>query len=435
MQNGGLRTRGITKSSQPNKPLITVVTVVYNGEATLEQTIQSVVNQTYDNVEYIIIDGASTDGTLDIIKKYEDKIDYWQSEPDKGIYDAMNKGIKLAKGEWINFMNAGDVFYNNNTLETVFKQNYSKDADVIYGDCVQVRMDGTEVFLTAGDNPEHLLRKVIYRHGASFVKAKVHKENLFRLEMKKKLGFALDYDVIYNFCKQGKKFEKVDVCVMKYEEDGASNNTYRQALYNFRITKCPKYFLTIALLPLKNNCMLKRLLTCLYHLFSIFITNHIVAFLPLSFVRTAWYRLMHCKMGKASRIDMSTYILGIRRMQIGKYTHINHGCMLDARGGLTIGDDVSISFNASIFTGSHNTHTKNFAGKFYPTKIGNHVYIGANATILQNVRIGEGAIVCAGAVVTKDVEPFSVVAGIPAKKIAVRRNDLDYHCVQKNFFC
>ena len=91
-----------------NNILISVVTVSYNAVATIEQTLLSVINQTYPNIEYIIIDGGSTDGTVDIIKKYADEIVYWISEPDKGIYDAMNKGIKKANGEWINFINAGD---------------------------------------------------------------------------------------------------------------------------------------------------------------------------------------------------------------------------------------------------------------------------------------------------------------------------------------
>ena len=103
-----------------NNPLISVVTVSYNAVSVIEQTIFSVINQTYPNVEYIIIDGGSTDGTVDIIKKYADKITYWVSEPDKGIYDAMNKGIELATGEWINFMNAGDSFYSFSILELIF---------------------------------------------------------------------------------------------------------------------------------------------------------------------------------------------------------------------------------------------------------------------------------------------------------------------------
>lgn len=114
-----------------NKPKISIITVVYNGEKYLEETIKSVIDQTYDNIEYIIIDGGSSDGTLEIIKKYEDRIDYWVSEQDNGIYDAMNKGIKAFSGDYINFLNAGDSFVSNEVLTKVFdkKQKY----DLVYG--------------------------------------------------------------------------------------------------------------------------------------------------------------------------------------------------------------------------------------------------------------------------------------------------------------
>nr|WP_263458985.1 glycosyltransferase family 2 protein [Bathymodiolus platifrons methanotrophic gill symbiont] len=108
------------------------MTVVFNGAEHLEQTINSVIGQTYDNVEYIIIDGGSTDNTLEIIKKYEGQIDYWVSEPDGGIYDAMNKGTGLATGEWVNFMNAGDWFMRNDTINSIFRNNIK--SDLVYGD-------------------------------------------------------------------------------------------------------------------------------------------------------------------------------------------------------------------------------------------------------------------------------------------------------------
>ena len=107
---GGLRTKGLFKKGSDEKPLITVITVVFNGEAHLEETILSVITQTYDNVEYIIIDGASTDGTLEIIRKYEHAIDYWVSEQDNGIYDAMNKSCRLSHGNALSFLNSGDRF-------------------------------------------------------------------------------------------------------------------------------------------------------------------------------------------------------------------------------------------------------------------------------------------------------------------------------------
>ena len=131
---GGLRTKGFLKQDVLNKPLITVITVVFDGAQRLEDTIRSVVNQTYENVEYIVIDGGSTDGTLEIVRKFGEVIDYWVSGPDKGIYDAMNRGLSVASGEWINFMNAGDAFCSRESIANTVKE--FSEALVYYSDAV-----------------------------------------------------------------------------------------------------------------------------------------------------------------------------------------------------------------------------------------------------------------------------------------------------------
>jgi len=134
---GGLRTKGFFKTSTPDKPLITIITVVFNGETHLEETIQSVINQTYDNVECIIIDGGSTDTTLDIITKYEDQIDYWISEKDNDIYDAMNKGLMLAMGDIVGIINADD-WYERESIEKSIIALLDSNADYTIGDCRKI---------------------------------------------------------------------------------------------------------------------------------------------------------------------------------------------------------------------------------------------------------------------------------------------------------
>ena len=114
-----------------NIPLVTIVTAIFNGEKYLEETIESVLNQTYKNIEYIIIDGGSTDKTLDIIKKYESKIDYWVSEKDKGIYDAWNKAIKVSNGEWISFLGADDIL-NSNAIELYIAKILAEKKEIEY---------------------------------------------------------------------------------------------------------------------------------------------------------------------------------------------------------------------------------------------------------------------------------------------------------------
>ncbi len=141
---GGLRTLGYTKRNVSDKPLVSVITVAFNSALRLENTIRSVVNQTYDNVEYIVIDGGSTDGSLDIIREFGGCIDYWRSEPDRGIYDAMNKGLSAARGEWINFMNTGDAFYARESLTDTVGE--FSDALVYYSDTVFYFEEGRDCY-------------------------------------------------------------------------------------------------------------------------------------------------------------------------------------------------------------------------------------------------------------------------------------------------
>ena len=121
----------------PKKPIISIITVVYNCVDLLSNTIKSVADQTYPNVEYIIVDGGSSDGTVEVIEKYANHISQWIREPDKGLYDAMNKGLKMATGDFVWFMNAGDHIYASDTLEKMINK-WQPDTDILYGEVMLV---------------------------------------------------------------------------------------------------------------------------------------------------------------------------------------------------------------------------------------------------------------------------------------------------------
>lgn len=131
-------------------PTVTIVTVCYNAEAVIAKTIESVLNQTYQNVEYIIIDGGSTDETLEIINSYKDKIDFFLTEPDNGIYDAMNKGINFSTGTFVNFLNAGDNFSREDILNNIFTSNYD-NSTLLYGDINAIKESGESIRVNAVD--------------------------------------------------------------------------------------------------------------------------------------------------------------------------------------------------------------------------------------------------------------------------------------------
>lgn len=207
-----------------NNPKISIITVVFNGEKYLEETIQSVINQTYDNVEYIIIDGGSTDGTLDIIKKYEEQVDYWVSEKDTGIYDAMNKGIKVFKGDYINFLNAGDSFVNKDVLNDIFNNN-GNYADIIYG-AISLRDDNMKYITHV--NPKKFTKFNLMFwgtgtlcHQAMFVSKNIMQPYGLDYKLKGELNWYFDLE------KRMKIYKKLEIPIVNYSLGGAGDINHR----------------------------------------------------------------------------------------------------------------------------------------------------------------------------------------------------------------
>ena len=208
-------------------PLITVVTVVFNGQDSIKNTIESCINQSYPNIEYIVIDGASNDSTVEIISNYQSKISYFVSEPDLGIYDAMNKAIKVAKGEWINFMNCGDIFVNHNVLSSV-ADIIAKDkssADIFYGNTVFKFKD---FFLRQKPMDLHkITREMAFCHQSTFVKMDIIKQNNFDLKYK----LSSDFIMMNRFYNQNKKFKYIDIYISLFDQtDGSTLRDFKKSI-------------------------------------------------------------------------------------------------------------------------------------------------------------------------------------------------------------
>lgn len=208
---------------------VSIITVVYNGAKTIERTIQSVISQTYKNIEYIIIDGKSTDNTLEIIEKYRKYIACVVSESDKGIYDAMNKGILKATGEIVGIINSDD-YYESDAIEKVVDYFYEAETDILYGKVKLIYENG---YIAVSDNLplEQLNFKMIIQHPSVFVKRSLYKQyGAFDL----RYSIAADYDFLLRLYNQGVKFCYVDDVIAAFDMTGTSNKELRKATEEFR---------------------------------------------------------------------------------------------------------------------------------------------------------------------------------------------------------
>lgn len=249
---------------------ISVVTVSYNAAATIEETIKSVVNQSYDNIEYIIIDGGSTDGTVDIIKRYApggseygkhpNTVSYWISEPDKGIYDAMNKGIVAATGDYINFMNAGDRFASDQTLNETTKAMTDEMPGVYFGDVIWEKKGQ---LYTSPMTPFFLSEKKIKPmgicHQSIFTRTDLAKYKKFDTSFK----MSADYQMIMSIYNDGESFKQLMLPIAIYDMDGVSAlNWELRMIDEARINGYDKNSFTVkkAILNIKFRKFIKSIL-------------------------------------------------------------------------------------------------------------------------------------------------------------------------------
>ncbi|WP_142684861.1 glycosyltransferase family 2 protein [Chitinophaga polysaccharea] len=201
-------------------PKISIITVVYNNEKLIEQTINSVLEQTYQNIEFLVIDGNSKDNTVPIIKRYLDRIDVFISEPDKGIYDAMNKGISKSSGEFIIFMNSGDLFTAPDVLQRIIKEAAS-DSDIIYGDKLADYNDQFKKLIRA--KPLRAIKRgMIFSHQSLLARSRFLKQYPFDLQYK----IAADFDFVFTCFKIQANFQYIPIPIAIISTGGLSEGNH-----------------------------------------------------------------------------------------------------------------------------------------------------------------------------------------------------------------
>lgn len=218
-------------------PLFSIITVTYHAESVLEETILSVVSQTYHNIEYIIVDGASKDRTLSIVNKYRDKIQAVVSEPDKGLYDAMNKGLKMAKGEYVCFLNAGDTFHEDDTLQLIVHQLNKSNvlSDVIYGETALVDAQRHFVRMRRLQTPDTLNWKS-FRQGMLVCHQAFIAKRALAETYDLNYRFSADFDWCIRVMKKASLLHNTRLTLIDYLDEGMTTKNRKASLKErFRI--------------------------------------------------------------------------------------------------------------------------------------------------------------------------------------------------------
>lgn len=208
-------------------PTISVITIAFNDREGLRTTMASVLAQTYPHIEYIVVDGGSTDGSMDLIQQHAQSLTRWVCEPDNGIYDAINKGIRLCTGDWVIFMNAGDDFVSPNIVSEVFSKPISPDISFIYGDRI-VKYVNYQVLRRAGPT-EAMWKGSQFSHQSIFIRGDFQRKHTYKLDNR----ISADFELFFEAYDTGLKFTKLDYPIACVNSGGLSDRARLESILDF----------------------------------------------------------------------------------------------------------------------------------------------------------------------------------------------------------
>jgi glycosyltransferase involved in cell wall biosynthesis/carbonic anhydrase/acetyltransferase-like protein (isoleucine patch superfamily) len=413
--------------------LVSVVLAVKNAVATIELALESALQQTYEPIEIIVIDGGSTDGTRAIIEGHADRLAYWHSKPDAGIADAWNRGIARTTGDVIILLNADDAL-RHDFVEKALEVLPVGVPGVAFGDTLLLDEQGRTVMRVNGNfDPRHLDRGFGFWHTSCAVTRAAYElvggfDPKFRIAVdtdwllrahRARVPFVRHESL--NYMRLGGVSDRShDEGRREYgaqvAEHGAGSAPWsgrvrvsltNRALHLLGLARWIRWRRQVALLALAA-----------FHL----LYNGI----PSWTIRRWLLRMWNIDVGEASVIHSPVRFLSRGRVTIGLRTVINRDCVIDNRMRVHVGNDVSIGQGTRIFTLGHDIDDPYFASTGKAVEIEDRAVTFAGAMLMPGARMREGSVALAGAIVTGEVEPWTVVGGVPARFVRTRSQQQRY---------
>lgn len=426
-------------------PKFSIITINYNNGDQLHETMQSVLKQDFTDYEYIIVDGASNDNSNQIILQLEPQFGgklKWISEPDSGISDAFNKGLKLSTGAIIGTINSGDL-YSNNALSIVSELHDILGFDFFYGDTQKLKESGEPFGYVKAKKWDDPRKGTPFLHSSCFITKDIYnKVGYYNSDFR----IAMDIDLLMRVFQISTNIQYVNKLISFQRIGGVShknrlkgykeylkiNNTYYDRnKFGNRIIYLKRMLTGILKITLDFIGLNKVKFIIYQHIrgFYLFLINNLILNIPLQSLRLLFFKILSINNTVNFKINIlkGVRVLNPRNIVFGKNIRINKGVLLDGRGAkIFIGNNVDIAVDSIIWTLSHDPNDDYHSTFAREVIIEDYVWIGAKSIIMPGVKIGKGAVVAAGSVVTKDVASMDIVGGTPAKYIKKRENKLSY---------